>query len=416
MADLSYAVTRGSLNTSIGTMDFTVPGFGTPKAAIFVVTSADTDDTITANSTLAMGYTDGVNEYAQSSTSEDGQSSVDSDRAYHKSSVIFLVNGSGALAGQAVFDSWITDGVRIDITDAFLSGHLCHVFLFGGDGILNVTAIKHGLGSTTSGNTLTLGYEPSFIFTSNGYTSSSGGAVHRMISLGAWLNDGIDTQKSIILGMPNNAGESDVECGVYDNEAGGAAYVVKRFGLTIDNATSTGVDFTTSSSTGTEAIGLAFEFHSDIDVALFDTTIPTSGNYAETAPGFEPIGGMLFGIVGVTTRNTYTESGVSSLYWTAFDDSNIFTANIADEDGSDPIVSKSLSADRLRVLDTDASADSFVASSYAFDSDGWDFTLTDNPASAVLGFGFAFGNPGGGGPSFNPAWARNSNSIIQGIG
>ena len=74
------AVTRAALRTTTGTQDFTVTGFGTPKCAIFFVTSAVTDATEAAGLNWSMGATDGTNQWTVCCRADDNNATADTDR------------------------------------------------------------------------------------------------------------------------------------------------------------------------------------------------------------------------------------------------------------------------------------------------------------------------------------------------
>jgi hypothetical protein len=161
-AGVKTAVTRAALNTVTGTQDFTVPGLGwTPKAAIFIFGSSTADATPTTNAAGSFGATDGTNQWVTAWCSSPGPR-----RTSMTGQVIAEVLGnSGATTISAAFDSFISNGVRINITDP---GGPClvTVVLFGGG---DLTA-KAGVSDLTTQNnavTATPGFQTNALITAH---------------------------------------------------------------------------------------------------------------------------------------------------------------------------------------------------------------------------------------------------------
>ncbi len=112
---VSVRIVRQAAITGGGpTQDFTVSGFGTPKVAIFIVTAAVTDGTIADDAKLSVGASDGVRSRVAAFRGKDGSASTDNDERSNRNSVILIINTNNAnVDGEASWDSWITDGVRI---------------------------------------------------------------------------------------------------------------------------------------------------------------------------------------------------------------------------------------------------------------------------------------------------------------
>jgi hypothetical protein len=131
MADVKIGVTNQvSMNA---TRDLTVPGFGTPKAAI-VVTLGDPLRNVsdTTFGQFGIGFTDGTNQCCHHICIQDGVSTTNSYRRYTTDSLAMRVaSNTGGILSEVGFSSWITDGIRL-VPSASSSGLHYWAILFGG--------------------------------------------------------------------------------------------------------------------------------------------------------------------------------------------------------------------------------------------------------------------------------------------
>ncbi|MEP3857292.1 MAG: hypothetical protein ABJM39_09645 [Porticoccus sp.] len=405
MADIKIQQTRVALNTSTGTQNITIGGLGTPKAAMFFLSQASTDDTIAADSALSIGFTDGTDSNAVGIHNADGMASADTDRWMSGTGKVLSLPDTTALYAEAAFSSWITDGVQINITTAPATGLLLTVVFIGGADVLNVKSFLRDLQSSTAAQNYTgIGFETDICFLAHNYNSTgSNGLIYSPLGFGCFVNDvaATPTQKSICWESTTGSANGAQAAYADDNAALCATLVgAYRWSLTISDIDSTGFTHTNSGSTGTDMIGLAVEVAAGASFDLFDVSIPTAGNYSKTGLSFEPTFGVMGLIQGPTAYNTVkTSAPAASFAISTFDASSILTMSATDEDGSADTVCKSLSSDQFRMLDYQGSADAFLASGYSLDSNGWTYTLTTNPAAAILGWAFAFSSGGASTPT-----------------
>ena len=403
-ADIKIAVTRVALSTSYNgdTQDVTITGDWTPKAAIFIHQGGASNNTISSGARFGIGFTDGTNQNATGFTSKDASGTTLTSR--HESTDRCITSPTAAFpSGEDygfAFNSWINSGgltgVRLTISKAVGAGKYVTVVLLGGDDLSSAHAgHKDDLGSGTSPVDInTVGFEPDVVFmTTVGGNSPPPNALSQAIyTFGAALNDGSATQRISAMSSVSAQSSSVVSGYIGNTKITGQQYndAVSWLG-TIGSFDSSGFSITPSASASSDIVYfLCLKFANNPGLALFDVSLPTSGNYAETTPGFEPIFGLISSVVGPSTRNA-VYSGSVGYSVAAFDASTIAAQNATDKDAAGTTVSKSLSSDALRILDGDGSTISVAASSYALDSSGWDFTLTTNPSSAVLGWGLAIG-------------------------
>lgn len=402
MADVKFEVMRQALSTATAgnTQDFTISGFGTPKAAIFIVTNAVTDDTIAADAILSIGFTDGTNEAATGTRAADGGSLTEGDRYHSSARVIVAPTGTSTELFGFSFNSWTTDGVTLDIDVQSSTARLCTCILIGGSDVSNAFVSEYDdLGTGTSPIDIDFGvgnrFQPDLVFmTSMGPAGATPtGTANMKISFGVGINDGADTQRVAMIGNVNGSSTNLGNAYIGNDSIVGAVYQSSLgWDAVIGSYDANGFSITPNSSSASSIVFyLALKFTNSPDIDLFDMSWPTTGDYAETTPGFTPSFGMIVSNAGISTRNTSTLTGIASLAVSSFDGNGIYTQNVTDEDGVISMNCQSLSSDQLRIIDNDGSTDYVIASSYAFDSSGWDFTLSTNPGSAVLGWGLAIG-------------------------
>jgi hypothetical protein len=112
-----FDVVPFTAKTSTGTQDITGSLGGLqPKIAFFIGHGATSNDTITSDIHESVGWTDGVTQLLQANYIDDGSGS-----SYYSSGIVTTTKCHGiyySSGGQAAFDSWITNGVRINWSTA----------------------------------------------------------------------------------------------------------------------------------------------------------------------------------------------------------------------------------------------------------------------------------------------------------
>jgi len=102
-----------------GTLDITEAGFGTPSGALFFLTGSENASGITESDVLtSVGMTDGSLHYVSQAFTNAGTSPIEAGRVMLTGAVI-SESDAFALEGRMTFNSWVTDGVRLDYQNAF---------------------------------------------------------------------------------------------------------------------------------------------------------------------------------------------------------------------------------------------------------------------------------------------------------
>lgn len=149
---LYASVVNFTANTSTGTQDITGSlGGENPKAALFFMTHETTlGITPLAPFHFCAGMTDGTNEFYSVVHSEDNVSTTDDYSAAYTDAVLRGLDGTGAQTYKAAFSSWITNGVRINWSDAAPSAFQGFVVLLGGTDLANAYVGTCGTGATVT--------------------------------------------------------------------------------------------------------------------------------------------------------------------------------------------------------------------------------------------------------------------------
>ena len=403
MADVKFEVVRVALSTGVATttQDIDISGFGEPSAAIFITGYAAADDVIRGAASMAIGFTDGTNENCMSASINNGAATTNTSRAQRTDCVIAQVSNDAVFA-RFSFNAWTSNGVQIIVDDQDTTSRLCTVILIGGADVSGAFVGIKDLGTGTSAVTCTGAlFEPDLVFatcTGNAAASPVAGAAG-ILSFGCAHNDTTVKQGAILIGSHDGQSATVADTVVANDSLCGQLYggtYAWHGGVTSFDAD--GFSVTPSSSASNDDIYyLALKFANSPDISLFDMTWPDTGSYAETTPGFTPNFGMIAAGAGATARNTKASTNGLAMSIATFDDSPVvYTHTITDEDAATTTVSRTLASDQLRILHPDGATNDVVAT-HAFDADGWDFTISTNPAADILGWGLAIGAGAAGG-------------------
>lgn len=414
MADI--AVTRFALTTAAAssTQDVTISGFGTPSAVLFLYSGGTSDGTVANHNRVGIGATDGTTQAATIVRAADAQGTATVRRLYSSSnSIIGLQNTGNAILGEVGFSTWITDGVRLVVNSAFSSSFLVTAVFFSSN--VEAKVISHDLGTSTSAQDITtVGFEPDAVIAFSNASGQVGNTCSQ--TFGVAVNDGTDTQRSVSWRNRDTVSTMQLSSLVSDSKILSSLHVTsdsERYGVTLSDFDADGFSLTSSASAGSDYAGLlAIKLPTGQQFSLFDSTVPASGSIAETSPGFLPYFGLMSNLAGPTAENTLDTTSGAAPSFSAFDENSIYTISTSSLDASADSLEKSLSDDSFTLLRASDGTVETTSSGYAFDSQGWDITLTANPAAAVLGWGLAIGDASVAGagirnPMFGPMTLRN---------
>ena len=374
-------VTRVACNTSTGTQDITISGLGTPKAAILKVTKAVTDETLADDAVFGWGVTDGTNHRAWSSHSEDNTGSVTRNQRGMTDECIVINGASGIIDGEANFDSWITDGIRINWGNAPAAGYLLTVTLFTGDISVNVREITvdpASLGTTVSDTTC--GFEPDVIFFGGmgfiEFDDGNEGSFQPILGLAANESGGI---KQGLMGATEGSGTTSNTVVMHSNKYCTAAFFTSgtyAIAGELTSFNSDGFTLTTREDTVIDGpvafLAIKFDDGSEFSLDFIDSATSAPGNHDVTAPGFPPT--FVYQLVSnITAEESTDTSGVeaSSVGISEFDGTNEYCSMVSLEDNLGDTNTKSISSDKaIKVIDSQGTV-THEGTFTSFLSNGW---------------------------------------------
>ena len=260
MADeVVVRMVRQGAPTSTGTQDYTVSGAGTCKGAIFLMVGGTSDDAEAGHQRKSVGMTDGNLDRCNFAVSRDNVGTVRSRHGATNGLIAFPNVGADSFAAEADFDSFITDGVRINWVNAPGNAHLVTAILFFGDVTVDVSAITT---DTTVGNStsVTSANRKAMFFVSTEVAFGSGGnftADSRFyLGMASRGSAGTTLQRCFSMGTENGTASTAIAaCCIWDNRymmyqcdpfaAGSPGGPVTDYAWEIENWDDSGYDVTT---------------------------------------------------------------------------------------------------------------------------------------------------------------------------
>lgn len=383
-------------NTSNGTQDITDAAISgaTVKGVLFFYSQGTASKTFTSNMHLNVGGCDGTNQFALAYFTLTGATSSGAERpaTYGKTDkCVLAVTSTGTVLSEAGFDSFITNGVRINWTTAPASAFKLFALLFAG------ADISVAAGSATHDNspgvTVTTGFQPDAIVVASHNTGAFGAAVTDCrFSLGfAGWDD------SAVLGAYSYAPDCRP---VNGTSLRGSAFRTDGCAEDYDNGSSTwrantisrtATSFTiqTNNDPSTDSFGyFAFKVANG-EVKVGTLAVPTStGNQAKTGVGFLPTNVLMIPqSIHTAAAAATAEKGTGFAY---FDATDIVSVTYSHKDTSaalsagNPTVEQNVySNTNIYVMEEDGTA-LVEASFVSLDSDGWTLDFTDAAPAANL--------------------------------
>lgn len=296
---MDYAIARVAMNTSTGNQDFTTTDLGgeTPTGAVIMINYSITDGVVANDAAWSIGAVSGAGEqWACCGTSEDGAASTDVSRqATTTQSVLLLQPGSSSTECEASFVSFITNGVRLNITDPPAAAHLVEVLLFAGTGtechagtFAPGTTVDATVDVTAPGFAADFGI---FVTHADDFDDvNSGNFIH---GFGFAVNDGADTQRCILFTESQGSADGDPNAFLSTNYAIAAlsnGTPNLNWACEIGSWDSSGFSSTLRlASAGVDEVGYFIVKTNGDDVYVGTHDTPTSsGNQSSTAPGHTP--------------------------------------------------------------------------------------------------------------------------------
>jgi hypothetical protein len=322
---------------------------------------------------MGMGAVDGTREWAICSSSEDGVATSDCNRYANSNFCIHILDANGSRDGEIVFDSFVTDGVEVDITNSFNDNYYVTAVLFGGDTDLTVYADFLSAPPDSGGFTdySDPGFQPDLIlFGSTGTSSTSSDA---RISVGAAIRSPSLVNRASAMMATDSAGTSETasyiasaRCVVnLESSALSRSYSVEEF-----QANGFRLRHHTGASSGNIPVGYLALKMNDVSTYLGTMDAPSStGDDAQTGPGFTPQFVML-GEVDDGAVDTVYENGAFAIG--VFDeDGDEATQGQSDEDAQGTTDTQCMAHSRAAYFADEAGTIIHDAQFSTMDANGW---------------------------------------------
>ncbi len=376
---------QAALRGTTGTQDFTIEGFGTPVAALFVVGNGGVSQTPTDGARPSIGATDGTNHWVISVTDRHGQASSDLERRAATDEVIMILTAGGGVLQEANFDSFITDGVRINlaVTDGGLRAVTC--YLVGGTDV--TAAVGSGpLGDSSATVTFTPNLEMNALIMGTTLdliddVADVSGVIE--VGFGTWDGSTVLQNSYHWTGIDNQA-SGDPRSKVRNDK------IFSRAGTqfaTLENITSTQFDMTSSAddNTGMGIGWLAINLGSKGEAWTGVETMPTStGNHVISGVGFKPSFGMFCATMIDTLTTQQIDDTAGAFAISGFNVNEEFCHSWANEDASATTDTQSVTRDVAIDLDDDDGTDGFEGTFSSFTNDGAIINFSIVPGTARL--------------------------------
>lgn len=394
---VTVAVTRVAANTSTGTQDITTNDLGglTPKAVLLIATRGVTDGTAADGAGFYVGASDGTNEWTQSYESQHAQATMNNEWEQDTTANRILTIHDGAASktveATANFDSFISDGVRIDWTDAPASAFLVTAIFFAG------TDLSVHVGNIDLANTIdatvavtSVGFEADVVIgalTEDG-TAFSGG----YWNMGVAHNDraGTVTQRSATHSQRDTFGSSQTGVQYRDGEIM-AKLISSSQALDISGALtafdSSGFDIQLGGGRAPNNanfawLALRFGASAVVQSKVYTYSTPTgTGSNTDSTPNFEPQFVMYLANRAAAADTSETDGDGGTVGVVVADADEVYTNSIGDEDAAADSNTQSLSDNAIN-LPTHTGAAGHTATLTSMGSTGpvWNFSATDGTA------------------------------------
>jgi hypothetical protein len=391
---VAVGVVRQAANTATGNQDFTVSGLGAAddiKGALFIITRAISDGTAADHANVGIGAATGAsNQWCISSTDEHGVTTSDSGERTNSDMCIQILNpGAVSVDGEASFVSTVTDGVRVNWTDAPGSAYFVTALIVAGTDV-SAHANWKDLGDTKDAavDVTDPGFQPKQLITAcRDVLDDSGSGSNVRLSIGAVNFGGSVTQRCYCQRSLDGKGTTEVLNRF--TESYGAMAVIDNgsldWGAEFSDPDSDGFTVTprNAGANNTALFYLALSFGGSVETNLVTVNSPTStGNDAQTGPGHQPQA-VIMGLTHAEAVDTTYDDGRGGVHGlSTFTESDEYSSALAMEDGQVTSDTQSLSDDTAINLPQDDGSAGHAASFVSFDASGWTLNFTTTMGTA----------------------------------
>jgi hypothetical protein len=392
---VTVAQTRVALNTSTGTQDVTTSDMGglTPKAVILIATRCVTDGTAVDGSGFYIGASDGTNEWTNGYEEQHAQATMNTywnqDTTANRILTIYDGAAGGSVEATIDFDSFIADGVRINLTDAPASAFLLTAILFGGTD-LSVHAGTQDLGNVANAaiDINTVGFEPDIVIAA---ITEDGSGQQGTISLGVAHNNraGTVVQRGVSLAQRDTFASSAVAANMSDD-----TFITKTISTGALDWNGTAGSFDSSGFTvqlgnarspaNSNVSWLALRLGASpvVSAKVYTYSTPTAtGANTDSTPDFTPQFVMYLANRIATADTIETDADAGTIGLLGVTSTTLYTNSVSTEDAAADSNAQSLSDNALN-LPTHTGANGHIATLTSLGSTGpvWNYSSVDATA------------------------------------
>lgn len=405
MPNIKMKTAHVAASTGSGTQDFTIAGFDSTVVGVIFEWCGGTGIGVAGVDCMpGRGYCDGTRNVSVCALSDHNVTTGDTSRRITNAACLSFIGENQTSIGSFSFNSFITNGVRLNIGESAEFGYLVQFTLIGTDNIANIYCNAFDdLGTGTAAVPIDVaGFEPDLAFVDCvGHTGLPTGStnIHTILSHGCAINDGSETQRVSMATSWDNLTAPASECHQY---IGNTAIIGRLLQGTMDwtgaltSFNANGFSITPSASAvNTNLIYMVIKFTDKPQLALADFEWPTTGNLSITTPGFLPLYARLSTILGPTARNAIKANTSYTLNMAVLEEQPGQRARVMNSSEEHGVTTTNASSEMNSTLDIrkpDSSGSDVVASSWTMTSLGADFTLTTNPAAVGLSWGLFIGS------------------------
>lgn len=363
--DVKVAVVQAAMPTTTpATQDVTLAGFGTVKAAYFLWGLTGSDGIPQPGNRFSVGATDGTKQWVVAEYVGDAIGTTIAKERSSSAQVMMHMSAAGINA-EASFDSFITDGVRVDWTTVNADAHNYYVVLIGG----NDTSVKVDFPAipATDTTTVTVGFQPEVLLTpAHANLLDTHGAASFWIHGWATYDGSTLTRKSVHAQVNDGSNATVAKCNI--SELGIKADFQN---VNVSNFTETGFDLvSTADFSAFKLPYLALGGLNGFKLIMHDS--PTStGSEAITGIGFKPKAVLVLPTSHDTVDGTQEVDGTGAGYGfgvgTAIEEACI---SLASEDAADPTNEQTMIDTKLIHIDADDGTELLKATLTSLDVDG----------------------------------------------
>ncbi len=399
MGDIEVIQTACPTSGGTTTQDITFSGFGTPKGALFIVSKGTANGTAVNHAMISLGFTDGTRSRCLVTSDEDAQAAADGYRSGNRTNVVTtLLETTGAIDGVAVFDSWITDGVRINWTDYPPSAYKLTVVLFGGTGVSNVYVNDYANpgGLNVEQDITAPNFQPDLVFMLTQGGSSFGGAINNssIFTFGFAIRDGASPPTQRYVGWSSTDAANPTIVGNTIDTAGSGGAVASGTGQDVEEINNFDAQgFSVFTRVSNAAGGVDFAYMAiklnglTPKVLTYDTKAGTTGSHAITGAGITPQFGLILATSSAAIVSNSTGPDCESIGIGCFTVNGKGASSIAIDDAVTPSNAESVS-DNVAINLRNSASTMMVADFTSFNADGatLNYTTVDGTArkAAVL--------------------------------